>query len=124
MGRALLMLLVAVGFVAVVVVVATMGGGDVAIESSAQSAAVLEGVVATPESFNETGTLVFYPNNVGPVPYLFYQDQNGHTIAKALTFSNMMPANFSSWTGARVSVTGTLTNEHVAVSHIAYISAP
>ena len=122
MGRALLMLLVAVGFV--VVVVATMGGGDVAIESSAQSAAVLEGVVATPEVFNETGTLVFYPNNVGPVPYLFYQDQNGHTIAKALTFSNMMPANFSSWTGARVSVTGTLTDEHVAVSHIAYISAP
>lgn len=80
--------------------------------------------VNTGADFNEIGTLVFYPNNVGPVPYIFYQDQRGNTTAKALTFPGATPANFSSWTGARISVTGTLDKEHVVVSRIVYTSAP
>lgn len=94
------------------------------IEPSTQNASALEGINTVYANFDETGTLVFYPNNVGPVPYLFYQNQSGRTIAKALTFSDFPPADFSSWTGARVSVTGRLVSEHVAVSRIIYLSAP
>lgn len=113
-----------IGFV---VLVATMNGGSVTIGPFTQSAPVFEiGTTTTTTSggFNETGTLVFYPNNVGPVPYLFYQDYAGHTVAKALTFSDALPASFSSWAGARVAVTGVLDSEHVVVSRIAYLAAP
>ena len=75
-------------------------------------------------NFNETGTLIFYPNNVRPVPYLFYQDSRGRTVAKALVFSVSPPSGFSSWTGARISVMGRLEQEHVVVSRISYISPP
>ncbi|MDD2657742.1 MAG: hypothetical protein PHD04_03745 [Candidatus Pacebacteria bacterium] len=74
--------------------------------------------------FNVTGTLVFYPNNIGPVPYIFYQDSNGTTVAKALTFSDGPPSDFSSWTGAHISVAGTLEKEHIVVSSITYLSGP
>jgi hypothetical protein len=75
-------------------------------------------------AFNETGTLVFYPNNVGPVPYLFYQDARGTTVAKALIFDVLPPTDFSSWTGARISVSGIVDREHVIVSRVAYVAAP
>jgi len=96
-----------------------------AIESSSpQSASVLGALNTIPSDFNETGTLAFYPNNVGPVPYLFYQDSDGRTVAKALAFPEGSPADFSSWSGAHVSVTGYSNSEHVVVSTITYLSAP
>ena len=69
------------------------------------------------KEFNVTGTLVYYPNNVGPVPYVFYQDSGGNTVTKALIFPTVSPID-SSWSGAHVSVTGTVENEHVMVRHI------
>ena len=76
-------------------------------------------------TFTETGTLIFYPNNAGhPVPYLFYQDERGATAAKALAFPDSPPAGFSSWVGARISVTGRLQREHVLVENLSYIAAP
>lgn len=124
MGRALFILFMVsiIGYVLMAVVATPYN--DVAIERPTQSAPVLETVTTMPRDFNETGTLVFYPNNIGPVPYLFYQDQKGVTVAKALIFPNTTPSDFSSWTGARVFVTGSLTDEHVSVSRIVYISAP
>lgn len=97
---------------------------NLVIEPATQSASVFEAMSAIPTNFNETGTLVFYPNNVGPVPYLFYQDRNGRTVAKTLVFSDASPDNFSSWSGAHISVTGKIIAEHVVVSSIAYISGP
>lgn len=102
----------------------THQGNLTIVEPSTQSASVFAAVSAISIDFNETGTLVFYPNNVGPVPYLFYQDRGGHTVAKALVFPASSPDNFSSWTGAHISVTGHVTNEHVVVSSITYISGP
>lgn len=94
------------------------------VATSAQSASVITGVDEFLQDFNETGTLSFYPNNVGPVPYLFYQDGNGTTVAKALVFPNSSPTNFSSWSGAHVSVIGERNGEHVIVDRITYISPP
>ena len=79
---------------------------------------------ATSGDFSQTGTLVFYPNNVGPVPYLFYPNQKGSTVSEALVFLNSPPYGFSSWSGARISVTGHEDQEHVVVSTIRYISGP
>lgn len=125
MGRAIFILfIVSIVSYVFITTIAVTPHNDVTVEPSPQSASVLEAVTAISGDFNETGTLVFYPNNVGPVPYLFYQDQKGTTVAKALIFPDTTPLNFSSWTGARVSVTGSLDNEHVVVSRIAYISAP
>lgn len=123
MGRILFIAAVVV-VIGYVFVIATTHGTDVAIESFGQSAAVLEAVTAISEDFNETGTLVFYPNNVGPVPYLFYQDRVGHVVSKALVFPTGPPANFSSWSGARVSVRGHTDQEHIVVNDIVYLSAP
>jgi|CXWL01.1.fsa_nt_gi hypothetical protein len=90
-----------------------------------QPAAVIESAAPIPAEFSETGTLVFYPNNVGPVPYLFYQDKSGRTVAKALTFSGEYSSGVpSSWSGAHISVMGQLDNEHVVVSHLTYLSGP
>lgn len=95
------------------------------IASATQGVSVLDAVEALSTDFNETGTLVFYPNNVGPVPYLFYQDSNGVTVTKALVFpSGATPAEFSSWSGARISVAGQLRDEHVIVSRSTYVSGP
>lgn len=92
--------------------------------SSAQTAAPISAVTAATWEFSATGTLVFYPNNVGPVPYIFYTNQNGNTVAKALIFDNLPPTDFSSWTGARISVSGVLDREHVIVREIAYLAPP
>lgn len=123
MGRALsiLFFILIVGYA---FNIATTYNQKLVFDSVTQSALVIEEVDDILEDFNETGTLVFYPNNVGPVPYLFYQDQKGHTVAKALTFSNSSPVGFSSWSGAHVSVTGERNGEHVVVSNITFISAP
>lgn len=74
--------------------------------------------------FDQVGTLVFYPNNVGPVPYLFYQNEKGQVVAKALVFDLLPSTNLSSWSGARIEVVGIIDREHVMVSRIAYIAAP
>lgn len=87
-------------------------------------AAVSEAFEPSPQAFYETGTLVFYPNNVRPVPYLFYQDARGTTVAKALVFAALPLTNFSSWTGSRIAVAGILEHEHVLVSHITYLDPP
>ena len=97
---------------------------NLSIESPSQLASTLVAVEVISADFNETGTLVFYPNNVGPVPYLFYQDQSGHTMAKALVFPDSSPDDFSSWSGAHISVIGKIVAEHVVVSSIAYIAGP
>lgn len=98
--------------------------GNLASGFSTQSAPLLEAVEPGSADFSETGTLVFYPNNLGPVPYLFYQNQSGHAVAKALVFPDSPPGNFSSWTGAHISVTGQVVAEHVVISTIAYLSGP
>lgn len=121
MVRILLILLMVVGFM---FIFGAINNGGLTIEPSSQTASVLEGINTISVDFNETGTLNFYPNNIGPVPYLFYQDRSGNTVSKALTFAVSPPSNFSSWSGAHVSVTGRVNNEHVVVSRIDYISAP
>jgi hypothetical protein len=78
----------------------------------------------TANDFIETGTLAFYPNNVGPVPYLFYQNQKGSTVAKALVFTELPLTDFSPWSGAHISITGVVEHEHVVVTRIEYLSAP
>ncbi|HQT82700.1 MAG TPA: hypothetical protein PLW99_00945 [Candidatus Paceibacterota bacterium] len=102
----------------------TISRGNVAVASAAQGVSVLDAVTAISADFTETGTLVFYPNNTGPVPYLFYQNPNGSTVAKALVFPYSSPNDFSSWVGAQISVTGHVNSEHVIVSTITYLSAP
>lgn len=126
MGRILLFVIFVIVAFAVIVGVANRSG-PLAIAPVVQNEVTeqaVEEAVTAPAEFNETGTLVFYPNNIGPVPYLFYQDQKGNTVAKALVFPGESPNNFSSWAGARVSVAGDLVAEHVVVSSIAYISGP
>lgn len=78
----------------------------------------------TPSSFSQTGTLIFYPNNVGPVPYLVYTDANGRIATKALLLLRNSPNELSAWTGAHVFVTGNVVAEHVEVASISYVSAP
>lgn len=80
--------------------------------------------VATAGNFDETGTLVFYPNNIGPVPYLFYQDASGRTLAKALVFAGSPPENFSTWSGSRIAVGGRLIHEYILVRSITYAGGP
>lgn len=94
------------------------------VTSSAQTAAPLFAITAATWEFTATGTLVFYPSNVGPVPYIFYTDQKGNTAAKALIFDTLPPTDFSSWTGARISVSGVLDREHVIVHEITYLAPP
>ena len=81
----------------------------------------------TPDSlndFNETGVLTFYPNNSGPVPYLFYTDERGNTVSKALVFMTLTTNSLSSWSGSTVTIVGHLDAEHVLVSDITYVSGP
>lgn len=78
----------------------------------------------TGAGFSEVGTLVFYPNNVGPVPYLFYKDESDRTVAKALVFTTRSPNDLSSWSGARISVVGYVAGEHVDVIESHYVSGP
>lgn len=121
MGRTLLIVSILIAFVVVFFVKNDRNVTTTPIE---QRASVLEGVSTISEGFDATGTLVFYPNNVGPVPYLFYQNANKSTVAKALVFPNVAPADFFSWSGAHVSVTGKLQHEHVVVSRLVYLSGP
>ena len=120
MRRAISVVLIVIAAVYVFVIVTTHEESLV----TTQRVSVPEAVNVSSIDFNATGTLVFYPNNVGSVPYLFYHDQQGRTVAKALIFSGASPTNFYSWTAARISVSGTLDHEHVVVDHIAYVSAP
>ncbi len=94
-----------------------------AIQRSSGSASVILALDRDISTFSETGTLVFYPNNVGPVPYLFYQNRSGNTVAKALVLPYSSGVG-SSWAGSRVSVVGALEGEHVLVSSISYLTAP
>lgn len=98
--------------------------GNLALGIATQNAPLLEALESGPADFSETGTLVFYPNNIVPIPYLFYQNKEGDTVSKALRFSSASPTNFSSWSGARIRVTGSAIAEHVMVSSIVYLSAP
>jgi len=124
MGRLIAILFVVVGLVSAMAVLFQYNQHSSVLPVPPQIASVGAVVASDVSEFNETGTLVFYPNNVGPVPYLFYQDHNGLTVAKALTFPNSPPGNFSSWTGAHISVTGQVVAEHVVVSAITYLSGP
>lgn len=122
MGVILFILLFVTGFV---VVASIADSESLALEPVAQP--IKEPVrvgTTTAGAFTAIGTLAFYPNNVGSVPYLFYQDNAGRTISKALSFPNGPPAQFSSWSGARISVTGNLVLEHVVVNRISYIAGP
>lgn len=98
--------------------------GTLATGFSTENAPLLEAVEIGPVDFSETGTLVFYPNNLVPVPYVYYQDQQGRTVSKALVFPSSPPNGFSSWSGAHISVTGQVVAEHVVVSQIVYLSGP
>ena len=123
MGRLLFVVCVIVLF-GYALTTLSISRGPLVIVPAAQSASVFDAATETQTDFNETGALVFYPNNIGPVPYIFYQDRGGNTAAKALVFPYAPPDGFSSWTGARISVSGHLDGEHVVVSGIVYISAP
>jgi hypothetical protein len=96
----------------------------VALDTTPQTATVIEALPLTTADFNEIGTLVFYPNNERPVPYLMYLDSSGKTVAKALVFSALPAHDYSPWNGARVSVSGVIDREHVVVSRISYVSPP
>jgi hypothetical protein len=93
--------------------------------SSTAPGAVLVALAPPPlNGFTETGTLIFYPNNVGPVPYLMYSNGSGNTVSKALVFEQSPPSDFSTWSGARVQVSGYVDSEHVVVTAIAYVAGP
>jgi hypothetical protein len=92
----------------------------VVIETPGTSAASVSRAVP----FTEMGTLVFYPNNMAPIPYLIYESASGQAISKALVFSALPATDFSPWIGGRVSVTGIEDNEHVLVTQISYVGAP
>lgn len=126
MGQAILAIIVIISVASAIAFTATnQADWNVVVVSPKQGlAAVGEIVRPLTTVFSTTGTLVFYPNNVEPVPYIFYQDTNGRTVAKALTFPNGSPSDISSWTGARIAVEGMLDSEHVIVSRITYISGP
>jgi hypothetical protein len=106
--------------------VTLFGGGLFNPYPAPQPAAVVEAVTTQPVAteFSAVGTLTFYPNNVRPVPYLFYQNGNGDTVSKALVFKDESSEKYSNWTGARVSVTGYVELEHVVVTSITHISGP
>lgn len=78
----------------------------------------------TQNNFEQIGVLTFYPNNTGPVPYLFYSNARGNTESKALVFETVTTNNLSSWGASRVTIVGTLHAEHVVVSSIRYVSGP
>lgn len=126
MGRFIAFIYVVLGLASAAVVTYSrnpVGLTPVPVQQPAAVATVIS-TGAAPATFSATGTLVFYPNNVKPVPYIFYQDSNGRTVAKALTFPADPPADFSSWTAAHISVEGTRNQEHVVVSRITYLSGP
>lgn len=125
MGRVILTVIVVIGIASAIAFMATnQSGQDVAASSPKNVAAVKEMAGPPPlDTFSTTGTLVFYPNNVEPVPYIFYKNSNGNTVAKALVFSGTSPINFS-WNGSHVAVAGTVDNEHIIVSYITYLSGP
>jgi hypothetical protein len=75
-------------------------------------------------SFNEEGTLLFYPNNVGPVPYIAYTNANGNLTTKALVFPQGAPSLLSEWQGARIAVAGSVDHSSVIVNHLEYLSPP
>ncbi len=124
MWRTLFAALLVVASAYLIVWVAGADVRNLAVEPARQPAAAVQAIATSSEDFNETGILVFYPNNVGPVPYLLYQNPNGRTLSKALTFPAAPPDALSSWAGARVSVTGHLKYEHVVVSRITHILPP
>ena len=127
MGRVISVALIIIASIYVFTVVTKREGVFLATETlPSTKAPVYDPSNSIYGDFNETGTLVFYPNNIGPVPYLFYQNQSGETVSKAIIFSfpNVAPTDFSSWAGARISIIGKLDNEHVLVDRILYISAP
>jgi len=125
MGRFIAILFVIIGIASAISVLSLRTSASITLETTRPAAVTIveSSVDTTGATFAMAGTLVFYPNNVGPVPYLFYQDPQGNTVAKALTFLEMSPID-SSWSGAHIFVTGTVDNEHVIVSHITYLSGP
>ena len=123
MGRILFFVLFFM-FIGYVLMFGVSYKGNLALGIATQNAPLLEAIKSGPTDFSETGTLVFYPNNIVPVPYLFYQNKEGRTASKALVFPSTSPENFSSWSGAHISVTGSLVAEHVVVSSLVYMSAP
>ena len=69
----------------------------------------------TTASFAETGILIFYPNNVGPVPYLLYYDEEGNPYTKALVFAEGALSR-QRYTYRAVEITGAIVHEHVNVA--------
>lgn len=102
----------------------TLVSAEIPLATSTEAVVAFETVGTSPEPFYATGTLTFYPNNIRPVPYLFYQDARGTTVAKALVFSALPLTDFSPWIGSRVAVVGILEHEHVLVSQITYLDPP
>ncbi|MDO8742306.1 MAG: hypothetical protein Q7J45_02055 [bacterium] len=126
MGRVLSIIYIIAGLLSATVVI-YKEERDISVidnEIPTQAAPAIQRTAAAPTGFNETGTLIFYPNNVGPVPYIFYQDRLGRTVAKALVFPSSTPTNFASWTGARISIMGQIASEHVVVSRMTHLSGP
>ena len=124
MGRVIATIFVVIGLVSAAAAIYQNNEDNLAVNLYTQSSPARETAKTISTDFNETGTLIFYPNNVGPVPYLFYQDSKKYTAAKALVFQGSLMNNLSSWSGARISVIGYLNAEHVVVSRITYISGP
>ena len=60
-----------------------------------------------------TGTLIFYPNNVGLVPWIVYERPSGVIETKALVFNT--PITLPP-VGSAITITGLLEYEHVRVT--------
>ncbi len=92
-------------------------------------------VTAIPSDvFNETGTITYYPHNVGAeIPYLVYEPQGGGVATKALVFSDtarcrsairtvpcpLIQEELIAYFGQRfIHVEGIVVNEHVIVTGI------
>jgi|SRR6185437_16366960 len=65
--------------------------------------------------FTATGTLIYYRNNVGPVPWLVYNSASGATTTKSLLFDTPIDLPPASTT---IVVSGWLEHEHVRVRTI------
>lgn len=122
--RALVLILILVISVRATTVPANIPAPVTVATSTGTVIPVITVTATSTDAFRAIGTLVFYPNAVGPVPYLFYVNDRGITVSKALVFDLLPPTDFSSWTGARVEVSGIDVREHVLVRRIAYVASP
>ena len=90
------------------------------ISSRAAASIVLPTLAAYDAPFDETGVLIWYPNNVGPVPWIFYADTHGNIGSKALVFDTPVALPHATST---IRVVGLAEDEHVRVRSVSILQS-